>query len=213
MASVAEGRSSGRPLLRTRTALIPSGSPLVLPSGRPSSALPPCRRSIAGSDPSAKATRHSTPRNSRGMARSWTAVDWIVSDALFSSWRPLMAAQQAREQRRNPTTRRGRRFQPGQSGNPKGRPAKGTTIAECIRSLGGENGAPYVQRLHAIAFGDNVRAALSAIAVLPSAATARCRRILVPIPMLTFRMSDQDLNAEILRLAADITARKVPSSS
>ena len=27
------------------------------------------------------------------------------------------------------------------------------------------------------------------------------------------RMSDQELNAEILRVAADITARKVPSSS
>ena len=54
---------------------------------------------------------------------------------------------------------RGRPFQPGQSGNPRGRPAKGTTVAECIRSLGGENGAPYVKRLHAIAFGENVRAA------------------------------------------------------
>src|SRR5215217_1695888 len=30
---------------------------------------------------------------------------------------------------------------------------KSTTIAECIRSLGGENGAPYVQRSHAIALG------------------------------------------------------------
>jgi hypothetical protein len=72
----------------------------------------------------------------------------------------------ASEQRLKPTTRPGSPVSPGQSGNPKGRPAKGTTIAECIRSLGGENGTPYLQRLHAIAFGDNVRAALSAIAVL-----------------------------------------------
>jgi hypothetical protein len=77
-----------------------------------------------------------------------------------------MAAQQRANSAPSRRRGRGRPFQPGQSGNPKGRPAKGTTIAECIRSLGGENGAPYIQRLHAIAFGENVRAALSAIAVL-----------------------------------------------
>jgi hypothetical protein len=56
----------------------------------------------------------------------------------------------------------------------------GTSIAECIRSLAGDNGAPYVKRLHTIALGENVRHAIAAIEVLLDAATARSALIWKP---------------------------------
>src|SRR5215208_1674568 len=128
-----------------------------------------------------------------------------MSGALFSSWKPLMAAKQQVNSVPSQRRGRGRPFQPGQSGNPKGRPAKGTTIAECIRSLGGENGASYVQRLHAIAFGENVRAALSALAVLLERGYGKGPQDLgADANGDVSRMSSQELNAEILRAAATI---------
>jgi hypothetical protein len=59
-------------------------------------------------------------------------------------------------------------FQPGRSGNPRGRPPTGTSVAEYIRQLGGENGKAYADKLHAIAVGehDNVNARLTAIGIL-----------------------------------------------
>lgn len=39
-------------------------------------------------------------------------------------------------------------FKPGQVANPRGRPKTGTSIAEYIRKLGGENGKVYVDELH-----------------------------------------------------------------
>ena len=118
-----------------------------------------------------------------------------------------MAAQQRANSVPSRPRGRGRPFQPGQSGNPKGRPAKGTTVAECIRSLGGENGAPYVQRLHAIAFGENVRAALSAIAVLLERGYGKAPQDLgADANPDVARMSDQELDAELLRWAAKIAA-------
>jgi len=68
--------------------------------------------------------------------------------------------------------------------------------------------------LHAIAFGDNVRAALSAIAVLLERGYGKVPQDLgADANADVSGMSDQELNAGILRLAADITARKVRSSS
>lgn len=43
------------------------------------------------------------------------------------------------------------RFQPGQSGNLRGRPRVGTSLAERIREKGGDDGAVYVDLLHDIA--------------------------------------------------------------
>jgi hypothetical protein len=131
-----------------------------------------------------------------------------MSSEFFLPWGPVMAVQQRANSAPSRPRGRGRPFQPGQSGNPKGRPAKGTTIAECIRLLGGENSAPYVQRLHAIAFGDSVRA-LSAIAVLLERYGKAPHDLGTLANPDVSRMSDQELNAEILRVAADITARTI----
>lgn len=60
------------------------------------------------------------------------------------------------------------KFRPGQSGNPKGRPKTGHSLAEYIRQLGGENGKLYVDKLHALAVEphDNINARLTAIGLL-----------------------------------------------
>ena len=75
MASVAEGRSSGAALAAYTDRTHPKRLASRFAKRAPRLRL--CRladvrlrlRSFA------QATRHSTPRNSRGMARSWTAVD------------------------------------------------------------------------------------------------------------------------------------------
>ena len=46
------------------------------------------------------------------------------------------------------------RFQPGQSGNPKGRPLGGSSLAERIRARCGDDGDAYVDMLHGIAMDD-----------------------------------------------------------
>jgi hypothetical protein len=63
---------------------------------------------------------------------------------------------------------RGRPFKKGQSGNPNGRPPVGTTVAEYVRHLGGQDGRAYVDRLHAIAVEDHTdtRARIVAITTL-----------------------------------------------
>lgn len=63
---------------------------------------------------------------------------------------------------------RGRPFRKGQSGNPKGRPPTGHSIAEHIRELGGEDGHLYVGTLHKLAIGRHrdTRARLTAIGLL-----------------------------------------------
>ena len=100
---------------------------------------------------------------------------------------------------------RGRPFQPGQSGNPKGRPPRGTSIAECIRSLGGDGGAPYIERLHAIALGEDVRHAMTAISLLLDRGYGKTPQDValneLPDPRL---MSDAELEAELLRFAAKV---------
>lgn len=59
-------------------------------------------------------------------------------------------------------------FKPGQSGNPNGRPKTGTSLAEYIRKLGGEDGKVYADKLHTIAVEthDNVNARMTAIGIL-----------------------------------------------
>jgi len=47
------------------------------------------------------------------------------------------------------------RFRPGQSGNPKGRPPGGTSLAERIRAKCGDNGDAYVDILHDIAINED----------------------------------------------------------
>ena len=46
-------------------------------------------------------------------------------------------------------------FQKGQSGNPRGRPPGGSSLAERIRGLGGEDGRSYIERLHSIALSND----------------------------------------------------------
>ena len=46
------------------------------------------------------------------------------------------------------------RFQPGQSGNSKGRPPGGTALAERIRAKCGDDGSAYVDMLHGIAMDE-----------------------------------------------------------
>ena len=59
-------------------------------------------------------------------------------------------------------------FQPGQSGNPAGRPRTGQSLAEYIRKLAGEDGKVYVDKLDAIVQSDKepVQARLTAIGIL-----------------------------------------------
>lgn len=46
------------------------------------------------------------------------------------------------------------RFKPGQSGNPKGRPPGGASLAERIRAKCGDNGDGYVDMLHDLAMDE-----------------------------------------------------------
>ena len=46
------------------------------------------------------------------------------------------------------------RFQPGQSGNPKGRPPGGTSLAERLRAKCGDDGGALVDKLYNIAMDD-----------------------------------------------------------
>ncbi|HEX2594744.1 MAG TPA: hypothetical protein VHL34_24790 [Rhizomicrobium sp.] len=58
-------------------------------------------------------------------------------------------------------------FQKGQSGNPKGRPSTGQSIAEYIRKLGGEDGKTYVDELHTLGTtSDDPRIRMMAIGLL-----------------------------------------------
>ena len=59
-------------------------------------------------------------------------------------------------------------FQPGQSGNPAGRPKTGLALSDYIRKLAGEDGKLYVDRLHAIALNDaeSVQAQMTAMNTL-----------------------------------------------
>ena len=46
-------------------------------------------------------------------------------------------------------------FKPGVSGNPKGRPPGGLSLAERIREKGGQDGSVYVELLHGIAMDES----------------------------------------------------------
>lgn len=63
---------------------------------------------------------------------------------------------------------KGRPFKKGQSGNPKGRPRTGLSIAEHIRQLAGQDGAKYVAVLHRLAIGRHrdTRSRLTSIGLL-----------------------------------------------
>ena len=62
-------------------------------------------------------------------------------------------------------TIRGRPFPSGHSGNPNGQPRTGTSVAEYIRQLGGEDGHAYVDALHRLATGEHkdTRARLASV--------------------------------------------------
>ena len=66
------------------------------------------------------------------------------------------------------TTAWGRPFQPGQSGNPKGRPRVGETVAEYIRGKFGPEARDLIEQLGAIATGGHrdVKARIEAIKLL-----------------------------------------------
>jgi len=68
------------------------------------------------------------------------------------------------------TTTWGRPFQPGQSGNPKGRPPghHAETVSTYVREVGGPDGKLYVDKLHEIATGAHrdTKARLRALEVL-----------------------------------------------
>lgn len=59
-------------------------------------------------------------------------------------------------------------FKPGVSGNPRGRPPGGLSLAARIRALGGEDGAIYVELLHRVALdeGEPTRVRLDALRTL-----------------------------------------------
>jgi hypothetical protein len=63
---------------------------------------------------------------------------------------------------------RGWPFRKGKSGNPRGRPPTGQSLAEHIRELAGDNGQVYVAILHRLATDrrTNIRARLTAIGLL-----------------------------------------------
>jgi hypothetical protein len=69
----------------------------------------------------------------------------------------------------------GRPWRKGQSGNPRGRPRVGLSVAEAIRALGGEDGRRYIQVLHRLAVGrhTDTRAKLVAIQLLLDRAFGR----------------------------------------
>ena len=106
--------------------------------------------------------------------------------SLPQSSSPLMAVQQ--QANSGPGRGRGRvaRFNPVRAATP-GAAGEGNNRSRVHPVARRRDGAPYVKRLHAIAFGDNVRAALSAIAVLLERGYGKVPQDPVPMPMLTFQ--------------------------
>ncbi len=60
------------------------------------------------------------------------------------------------------------KFKPGQSGNLRGRPRGGLSLAARIRALGGEDGSTYAELLHRVALdeGEPTRVRLDAVRIL-----------------------------------------------
>jgi hypothetical protein len=78
-------------------------------------------------------------------------------------------------------------------------------MAECIRSLAGEDGAPYVESLHAIALGENARLAIAAMEVLLDRGYGKVRvdsEIGARVDRGT--ISDAELESELLKFAAKV---------
>ena len=101
---------------------------------------------------------------------------------------------------------RGRPWRPGESGNPRGRPVGGLSVATFIRELGGFDARVYVERLHAMAMDKRQpRLALEAIRILLERGFGRPPDMTVTFDVSALRdLSDADLEAA-LRVAERLT--------
>ena len=80
----------------------------------------------------------------------------------------------------------------------------------CIRSLAGEDGAPYLEPLHAIALGDNRRDAIAAITVLLDRGYGKVRQELeVDVRPDVRALSDQELEDRLLEFAAKVGRKRL----
>lgn len=101
--------------------------------------------------------------------------------------------------------RRMPRFQPGISGNPKGRtPGSGAPLAY-LRELAGKDGRLYLDRLHQFAMGTDRRYAMEALKLLLPYVAGKPADVQVQVNLDALReMSDDDLAAAV-RVAEALT--------
>lgn len=101
---------------------------------------------------------------------------------------------------------RGRPWAPGQSGNPRGRPVGGLSVASFVRELGGFDARVYVERLHAMAMDKRQpRLAIEAIRILLERGYGRPPDLSVTFDVSALRdLSDEELCAA-LKVAEKLT--------